>query len=176
MILSDQDILQAIEDDEISIEPFDEEEQLQPSSLDLKTGYSFASIKSTTRPYRFDEEPEYHRITANEFTLNPREFVLATTTETIKLSSGISAFVEGRSSVGRLGLFTENAGWIDPGFEGQITLELFNASNRPIVIPAGHRVCQVVFARNISPSTNPYNGKYKHQKGATPSKIREDVI
>lgn len=176
MILSDKDILQAIEDDEISIEWFNKEEQLQPSSVDLTIGQSFASIKPTARPYRFDDEPEYHRITAAEFTLNPKEFVLATTSEVIRLSANISAFVEGRSSVGRLGLFTENAGWIDPGFEGQITLELYNASNRPIVIPAGHRVCQVVFAKNISPSSVPYNGKYKHQKGATPSKIREDVI
>ena len=76
----------------------------------------------------------------------PHGFVLGTTLEWIKLPNNITAFVEGRSSIGRLGLFIQNAGWVDPGFEGNITLELYNANQVPIELSSGRRICQLVFA------------------------------
>ncbi|KAK3596121.1 hypothetical protein CHS0354_027391 [Potamilus streckersoni] len=99
--------------------------------------------------------------------LPPHSFILATTEEYIKLPSTLTAFVEGRSSVGRMGLFIQNAGWVDPGFEGQITLELYNANNLPIMLERGRRVCQLVIAALDGEPTSPYSGKYVGQKNAT---------
>ena len=90
--------------------------------------------------------------------------------EYIKLPADLTAFIEGRSSIGRMGLFVQNAGWVDPGFEGEITLELFNANQRvPIRLQAGRRICQIVFARTDQPSEAPYAGKYLGQRGPTAS-------
>jgi len=108
-------------------------------------------------------------------TLRPKEFAIGTTLEYIKLPPGIGATVQGRSSVGRQGLFVENAGWIDPGFEGQITLEFFNATKNPWELKEGMRVCQIMFETLTSCAT-PYNGKYQGQKGATPGKMWLDEV
>lgn len=100
--------------------------------------------------------------------------MLATTIETIMLPPHLTAFVEGRSSIGRLlGLFIQNAGWVDPGFSGQITLELFNASRLPIELTVGRRICQIVIAE-VNGQADPYKGKYLEQKGATGSAIYRD--
>ena len=106
--------------------------------------------------------------------IGPKEFLLATTVEYIKLPSHITAFVEGRSSLGRLGLFIENAGWVDAGFEGQITLELYNANSVPIRLYVGMRICQLVFAKLDRIPDKVYSGKYKGQRGVTPSRIEMD--
>ena len=79
--------------------------------------------------------------------------------------------VEGRSSLGRLGLFIQNAGWVDPGFHGEITLELFNANRCAIKLQAGRRIGQLVFARMDQAARNPYRGKYQGQRGATGSRV-----
>ena len=105
----------------------------------------------------------------------PGQFVLATTMEYFALPNNMTAFVEGRSSLGRLGLFIQNAGWVDPGFEGEITLELYNANRYAIELQAGRRVGQLVFAQLDENALNPYNGKYQKQKGATGSKVFLDV-
>ena len=105
------------------------------------------------------------------FLLN--SFLLATTIEYVKLPSNLTAFVEGRSSIGRMGLFIQNAGWVDPGFEGQITLELYNANRLPIKLISGWRVCQLVFA-SMDKCRVPYVGKYQGQRNATGSKIFMD--
>ena len=86
----------------------------------------------------------------------------------------MTAFVEGRSSLGRMGLFIQNAGWVDPGFKGEITLELFNANRCAIELQSGRRVGQLVFAQMDDTAWNPYNGKYQGQKGATGSKVFMD--
>ena len=83
--------------------------------------------------------------------------------------------MEGRSSIGRMGLFIQNAGWVDPGFCGQITLELYNANNLPIEIEAGRRICQIVFAKMDQPVESAYCGKYQNQKGAMSSRVFDDV-
>ena len=86
----------------------------------------------------------------------------------------LTAFVEGRSSLGRMGLFIQNAGWVDPGFKGEITLELFNANRCAIELQSGRRVGQLVFAKMDDKAQNPYNGKYQGQKGATGSRVFMD--
>lgn len=179
MILSDGTLMSNVffkADEHIEIHPHDLE-QFQPASIDIRLGDSFCVpvLLDTEEIVTFDTPLTYKRITSDQFILKPKEFVLATTEEYIKLPSDVSAFVEGRSSIGRIGLFIQNAGWVDPGFEGEITLELFNASNNPILLTAGRRVGQLVFAKLDHPAMRPYNGKYQGQTGATGSKIHEDL-
>ena len=100
--------------------------------------------------------------------------MLASTMEYIKLPADVTAFVEGRSSIGRIGLFVENAGWVDPGFEGELTLELFNANRQPIRLQAGRRICQLVFSRMDQPTSAPYRGKYQGQRKPVGSRIYQD--
>ena len=90
------------------------------------------------------------------------------------LPNNVAAFIEGRSSIGRMGLFIQNAGWVDPGFSGTITLELLNANKHPIVLRAGRRICQAVFAFLDSETKYPYDGKYQGQSDTTGSRIHLD--
>lgn len=94
--------------------------------------------------------------------------------EYFSLPDDLTAFVEGRSSLGRMGLFIQNAGWVDPGFEGEITLELFNANRCAIELHTGRRVGQLVFAQMDAPAQRPYRGKYQGQRGATGSRVFKD--
>ena len=116
----------------------------------------------------------YKTIRTDTYILLPGQFVLATTMEYFELPDNLTAFVEGRSSLGRLGLFIQNAGWVDPGFKGEITLELFNANRCAIELKAGRRVGQLVFAEMDAMALNPYNGKYQGQRGATGSRVYLD--
>jgi len=173
LILSDKTILNYIRTSQIIVEPF-EESSLQCSSLDLRLGNSIAfyddlNIIDIKSPIQAKT-----KVFEEYFIINPGEFLLASTIEYIKLPEFITAFVEGRSSLGRLGLFIENAGWVDAGFEGQITLELYNANKYPIKLYAGMRICQLVFAKLDEKPHKVYKGKYLGQKGATPSKIFMD--
>lgn len=152
--------------------------QMQPASIYLRLGDTFLVpiLEVNQDAIRMDRKPKYiRRITdGRTMLIKPHEFMLATTQEYIKIPNGYTAFVEGRSSVGRMGLFIQNAGWVDPGFEGQITLELFNATMFPILLQPGRRIAQLVIARTESKSLHPYNGKYQRQRGATGSMIDED--
>ena len=107
--------------------------------------------------------------------LPPKMFILATTEENLEVSGKYAVYIEGRSSVGRLGLQVQNAGFVDPGFNGQITLELFNASDVPIALTPGRRVCQAVFFELDEETEEPYHGKYQFQEYATPSRIEQDI-
>ena len=98
------------------------------------------------------------------FVLGPHKFVLARTLETVELSGSESGLIVGRSSIGRSGLFVENAGWVDPGFFGTITLELYNANDYAIELVAGTRICQLVVLKTIG-CDQPYQGKYQGQVG-----------
>ena len=174
MILSDKTIREAIKSGAIGVKNYTPD-SIQPASLDIRLGNSFAVPKTNRYDIiAFNDNIEYKTITANEYILMPGEFVLGTTMETIELPSNVTAFVEGRSSIGRLGLFVQNAGWVDPGFKGEITLELFNAGNHNIKLLAGTRVAQLVFAQMDNDAENPYNGKYQGQTGATGSMIYKD--
>ena len=171
MILSDKTIQRYLTEGIIGIEPLTPE-QIQPASVDIRLGDTYSIIEDssdgiiqlgTPVPYRTLKSPRY--------LLLPGQFVLATTMEYFRLPDNMTAFVEGRSSIGWLGLFIQNAGWVDPGFEGEITLELFNASRCAIELQTGQRIGQLVFARLDNNAQNPYRGKYQGQRGATGSRV-----
>ncbi len=174
MILSDKGIKKRIHNKELSIEP-ENLSLIQPASVDLRLGGEFVTITHwNTGVLDFNSAPNYQKIIAKEFIVPSHSFVLATTMEKIKLPDDLTAFVEGRSSVGRMGLFIQNAGWVDPGFEGQLTLELYNANTLPIRLCAGRRICQMVFCKMDQKTTQPYTGKYQGQKGVTGTRIFMD--
>lgn len=192
MILSDREIWAAVNTGRLHISPF-EHDNLQPASYDITIGDTYSSIAGNAYARRegknyeiinsslktFNvivpgEEVEYTSIQTSKFLLLPGQFVLANTQEYIKLDDKTTAFVEGRSSWGRLGLFIQSAGWVDPGFEGQITLQLFNASRFAIELRTGLRIGQLVFSKMNEPCCFPYQGKYQRQTGATGSKINLD--
>ncbi len=174
MILSDGTIRALLAQGALSISPL-EEEQIQPASVDIRLGNTYSMIEDSCRGIvHLDREIAYTTIETDSYLLLPGQFVLATTMEYFKLPDDLTAFVEGRSSIGRLGLFIQNAGWVDPGFEGEITLELFNASRCAIELNAGRRVGQLVFARMDRRAQAPYAGKYQGQRGATGSRIFRD--
>lgn len=173
MILSDCSLRRRLSEGHLEITPLTPD-QIQPGSIDFHLGDSFSVLVNRGGAIQFDSPVEYSTVKQSQYLLFPKSFVLATTREYFKLPSFLTAFVEGRSSVGRLGLFIQNAGWVDPGFEGEITLELFNASDVPILLKSGDRVGQLVFAQLDMSAYRPYQGKYQGQRGATGSKVCED--
>ena len=174
MILSDKTITKMLEEHTLSISPI-ENEQIQPASVDIRLGDTFSMVEdSSTGIITLESEIKYKTIRTDTYILLPGQFVLATTLEYISLPNNLTAFVEGRSSLGRMGLFIQNAGWVDPGFQGEITLELFNANRCAIELKAGRRVGQLVFAEMDCEALNPYRGKYQGQKGATGSRVYMD--
>ncbi|MBM7541953.1 dCTP deaminase [Amphibacillus cookii] len=176
MILSGQTIERMIRRDQILITPF-KEQSIQPASVDLCLGDHFLIVDEMSTPVLSSRKSaNYHEMYISEgevMTIPPKTFMLATTLEQIRLPNELTAFVEGRSSIGRLGVFIQNAGWIDPGFAGQITLELFNANRVPVQLIVGMRVCQLVIAE-VDQTTGGYDGKYLFQKGATSSRVYLD--
>ena len=174
MILSDKTIYKMLEEKTLVAEPI-EKEQIQPASVDIRLGNTFAIVEdSSTGIIQMDKEIKYKTIISDSYILLPNQFVLATTMEYFELPDDLTAFVEGRSSLGRMGLFIQNAGWVDPGFKGEITLELYNANRCAIELKAGRRVGQLVFGKMDDKALNPYKGKYQGQKGATGSRVYLD--
>ncbi|OED36167.1 dCTP deaminase [PVC group bacterium (ex Bugula neritina AB1)] len=169
MILSDTTIEKMINEKTLNIDPLSEH-SIQPASVDLRLGNHFLTLDDhrmdviSLRSHTF-----YREFTQELITIPPHSFLLATTIEYVHLPDNITAFVEGRSSIGRIGLFIQNAGWVDPGFKGNITLELYNANSLPIRLEAGRRICQLVFCKMDNPAENPYKGKYQGQKNAVGS-------
>lgn len=175
MILSDKTISLMIKEKTLIISPLNEH-QIQPASVDIRLGNVFSVVEDTSNGIiTLSDEVTYKTIETDRYLLLPGQFVLATTMEYFMLPDNLTAFVEGRSSLGRLGLFIQNAGWVDPGFEGEITLELFNANRCAIELRAGRRVGQLVFAQLDDHALNPYKGKYQGQRGATASKVFMDT-
>lgn len=181
MVLSDRNILRRIENGSIVVEPF-EEENLEPASLDLRLGSDFKIAKSGYRDAidvanTRDDEFSYTEYDES-VTVCPGAFVLATTKEKISMPSDIVAEVLGRSSLGRLGISVhQTAGFIDPGFEGQITLEISNHGPSDVILREGARICQIVFSELSSPAIEPYGhdgSQYQNQSGATPSGMNFD--
>ena len=158
MILSDRTLFKMLEAGTLSITPLDKE-QVQPASVDIRLGNTFSIVEDlSTGVITLKDEVRYKTINTDTYILLPGQFVLATTMEYVSLPDNLTAFVEGRSSLGRLGLFIQNAGWVDPGFQGEITLELFNANRCAIELKAGRRVGQLVFAEMDDTALKPYNG------------------
>lgn len=174
MILSDRTIRELLKSGALGIEPIDPS-QVEPASVDLRLGKTFLVPKTPLGICSMSHPPEYEAVTSETFIVPAHGFVLATTQEIIRLPNNLTAFVEGRSSIGRMGLFIQNAGWVDPGFEGHITLELFNANGAPMRVEAGRRVCQLVIAEADQEVAQPYRGKYQGQRQATGSRIHLDV-
>lgn len=175
MILSDGTIRRMLQEGTLGISPITEE-QIQPASVDVRLGNTFSVVEDTsTGIITLENEIKYKTIETDTYLLLPGQFVLATTREYFSLPDNLTAFVEGRSSLGRMGLFIQNAGWVDPGFKGEITLELFNANRCAIELKAGRRVGQLVFAEMDAAAQKPYNGKYQGQRGATGSRVYRDV-
>ncbi|MGA0241748.1 MAG: dCTP deaminase [Candidatus Marinamargulisbacteria bacterium] len=175
MILSDGSIRQLMASGELSIDPLDST-QIQPASVDCTLGTHFLRIDDAHKTHLdFESDTKYIDIQAEKMVIPPQSFLLATTNEFIRLPNHITAFVEGRSSIGRMGLFIQNAGWVDAGFEGRITLELFNANSLPIELSAHRRICQLVFCLMDKTSENPYRGKYYRQVQSVGSHIHRDA-
>ncbi len=174
MIISDKTLVKLLDSHTLGISQL-ENNQIQPASIDIRLGNTFSIVEDMSSGIiTLEDKIEYKTIKTDTYILLPGQFVLATTMEYVSLPDNLTAFVEGRSSLGRLGLFIQNAGWVDPGFEGEITLELFNANRCAIELKAGRRIGQLVFAEMDDTALQPYMGKYQGQKGATGSRVYMD--
>lgn len=175
MILSDGTLKKYIAEKRLAIEPINEE-SIQPASVDCRLGTHYLLVENhDMQMISMSKEIKYREVEAERITIPPHSFLLATTMEYIKLPDNLVAFVEGRSSIGRMGLFIQNAGWVDPGFEGNITLELYNANSLPIELEAGRRICQLVICNMDAPALKPYAGKYQGQKKSVGSRVFKDT-
>ncbi len=181
MLLSDRDIRSEIAAGRVAVEPFSEQ-MVQPSSLDVRLDKYFRVFENHRYPHidPAEEQPDLTRMveaTSTEaFILHPGEFVLASTYEVVTLPDDIAGRLEGKSSLGRLGLLTHStAGFIDPGFSGHVTLELSNVATLPIKLWPGMKIGQLCLFRLSSAAEHPYGSakygsRYQGQRGPTPSR------
>ncbi|MFB6889360.1 dCTP deaminase [Kitasatospora sp. NPDC056327] len=181
MLLSDKDIRAEIDNGRVVIDPFDPA-MVQPSSIDVRLDRFFRVFENHRYPHidPSEEQPDLTRLVEPEgdeaFILHPGEFVLASTYEVITLPDDVASRLEGKSSLGRLGLLTHStAGFIDPGFSGHVTLELSNVATLPIKLYPGMKIGQLCLFRLSSPSEHPYGSerygsRYQGQRGPTPSR------
>ena len=181
MVLSDRTIRRLLAEGRIGIDPYDEA-LLQPSSVDVRVDRFFRVFHNARYPYIDVKEPQEELTELVEvgddqpFILHPGEFVLGSTLERILLPDDLVARLEGKSSLGRLGLLIHStAGFIDPGFDGHVTLELSNVANLPITIYYEMKIGQISFMRMTEPAAAPYGSsalgsKYQGQRGPTPSR------
>ncbi len=175
MILSDTTIKNMLQDRSLVVDPINDL-SIQPASIDCRIGKHYLLVDHNNMGIiNMSKEIKYKELENDTITLPAHSFILATTIEYIELPNNLTAFVEGRSSIGRLGLFIQNAGWVDPGFKGNITLELYNANSLPIKLQAGRRVCQLVFCKMDNKAETPYTGKYQGQTKAVGSMIYKDI-
>lgn len=175
MILSDRGIRALLERGELVINPVGDQ-SIQPASIDCVLDNHFLVIDRNSMSFLdLETEVKYREIESECIIIPSNSFVLGTTKEYLEIPNNIVSFVEGRSSIGRLGLFIQNAGWIDPGFKGKITLELYNANSLPIKLTAGRRICQLVFCEMDQDAEFPYKGKYQEQDKTVGSRIYRDI-
>jgi dCTP deaminase len=185
MILSDRDLRILIEKGSLVIDPFDSD-SIQPSSIDLRVGNQFRVFANSRYPYIDVRDPmegltEVVEASENEpFILHPGEFVLGSTLERVALPDDKVGRLEGKSSLGRLGLLIHStAGFVDAGFDGYLTLELSNVANLPITLYPGMKIGQLCLFEMTSPAERPYGSKelrskYRGQVGPTPSRYFEN--
>ncbi len=181
MILSDASIRKELADGRIVIEPLDQTD-IQPSSVDLRVDRYFRVFRNDTTPFIDPKLPQEDLTELVEigddraFILHPGEFVLGSTLEWVELPDDLVARLEGKSSLGRLGLLIHStAGFVDAGFKGHLTLELSNVANLPIAIYPGMKIGQISFIKMTSAADHPYGStatgsKYQGQRGPTPSR------
>jgi dCTP deaminase len=181
VLLSDKDIRAEIDAGRVKIEPYDPA-MVQPSSIDVRLDRFFRVFENHRYPH-IDPAVEQTDLTRlveqsgdDAFILHPGEFVLASTYEVVTLPDDIASRLEGKSSLGRLGLLTHStAGFIDPGFSGHVTLELSNVATLPIKLWPGMKIGQLCMFRLTSPAEHPYGSerygsRYQGQRGPTPSR------
>ncbi len=181
MLLSDRDIQAEIAAGRVQLDPFDAA-MVQPSSVDVRLDRYFRVFENHRYPHidPAKEQPELTRLVEPQgdepFILHPGEFALASTYEVVSLPDDVAGRLEGKSSLGRLGLLTHStAGFIDPGFSGHVTLELSNVATLPIKLWPGMKIGQLCLFRLSSPAEHPYGSekygsRYQGQRGPTPSK------
>ncbi|MDO5067788.1 MAG: dCTP deaminase [Propionibacteriaceae bacterium] len=181
MLLSDRDILAEVSTGGIALDPW-EPAMIQPSSVDVRLDKFFRVFENHRYPHidPAEEQSELTRLIevddGEAFVLHPGEFVLGSTWEQVSLGPGVAARLEGKSSLGRLGLLTHStAGFIDPGFSGHVTLELSNMATLPVKLWPGMKIGQLCFFQLSSPAEHPYGAKeygsrYQGQRGPTPSR------
>jgi dCTP deaminase len=181
VLLSDGDIRKEVESGRLVLEPWDAE-LLQPSSIDVRLDRFFRVFNNSAYTH-IDPAVQQDELTSlveaegdSPFVLHPGEFVLGSTLEVVTVPDDLAGRLEGKSSLGRLGLLTHStAGFIDPGFSGHITLELSNVANLPITLWPGMKIGQLCLFRLSSPSEHPYGSavygsRYQGQRGPTPSR------
>lgn len=183
MLLSDRDIRAQVSDGRLKLDPWDPE-LVQPSSIDVRLDRYFRVFNNSQYTH-IDPAIQQDELTAlvelepnsdKPFVLHPGEFVLGSTLEVVTLPDDLASRLEGKSSLGRLGLITHaTAGFIDPGFSGHITLELSNVANLPITLWSGMKIGQLCVFRLSSPAEHPYGSerygsRYQGQRGPTPSR------
>ena len=181
MVLSDRTITRLIAEGRIKIDPFDAG-LIQPSSVDVRVDRHFRVFRNSRYPY-IDVKQEQEGLTepveiddGEPFILHPGEFVLGSTLERVTLPDDLVARLEGKSSLGRLGLLIHStAGFIDPGWDGHVTLELSNVASLPITIYYAMKIGQISFMQMTEPAESPYGtsslgSKYQGQRGPTPSR------
>lgn len=188
MVLSDKDIKKALASKKIVIEPFPNlEEQLGSCLIDLRLGNSFRVFNHSRTPYLDPQDPNTLKDVTTEivvkegeaFTMHPGEFVLAITMEYIEMPDDLTGHLEGRSSIGRMGIVVHStAANIECGFRGNITLELANMGRIPVLLYPGMRICSLSFMQLSSPAEIPYyqkkSAKYVGQKSPLASRIGEE--
>lgn len=185
-VLSDRTIKQEIAAGRLGIEPLDEA-AIQPASVDLRLDRQFRIFRATTRPFvdvRVPVDDLTELVTVRRkgepFIIQPGTFCLGSTVETVTLPDDLVARIDGKSSLGRLGLLVHaTAGYVDPGWTGKLTLELSNQSQMPIALYYGMRIAQISFLRLTTPVERPYGtpglgSKYQGQTGPTASRIADE--
>jgi dCTP deaminase len=187
VVLSDRTIRRLLEEGRIGIDPYDED-LMQPSSLDVRVDRYFRVFRNSRYPYidvKTEQEDLTELVEADDgeaFILHPGEFVLGSTLERVTLPDDLVARLEGKSSLGRLGLLIHStAGFIDPGWDGHVTLELSNVANLPITIYPGMKIGQISFVQLSEPAEHPYGSqgigsKYQGQQGPTPSRYWQNFV
>ncbi len=181
MLLSDRDLVSEVKSGQLQLDPF-EPALIQPSSIDVRLDRWFRVFNNHLYTH-IDPAQQQDELTTlletgegQPFVLHPGEFVLASTLEVITLGDQLAGRLEGKSSLGRLGLLTHStAGFIDPGFSGHVTLELSNVANLPITLWPGMKIGQLCIFRLSSPAEHPYGAavygsRYQGQRGPTPSR------
>lgn len=155
MILSDRDIDHIIKSGKaFLVNPYNEE-MLQPNSIDLTLGWELKNLHGKSIDLR-----------CGSYKLKPNEFILGSTEEKIYCPHDICGHIDGKSSIGRLGVFIENSGFVDSGFTGNITLEIYNASDKEFELYHGMNICQIIFQTLTSPVLKPYGQRDNHYQGS----------
>lgn len=184
VLLSDRDIRAELASGRVRLDPYDEA-MIQPSSVDVRLDRHFRLFDNHKYPVidPAQDQPDLTRLVEvdpdDSFVLHPGEFVLGSTYELITLPDDVAARLEGKSSLGRLGLLTHStAGFIDPGFSGHVTLELSNVATLPIILWPGMKIGQLCYFRLSSPAEHPYGSgaqgsRYQGQRGPTASRSHQ---